>query len=218
MVNRIDENVGRIVSTLNELGIREKTLIVYTTDHGENFEFRWNQHPKRACYDASSKIPLIFNWKNHLPPAVRSQLISHVDVAPTILDLCNIKIPKEIQGLSARNLLEGDMKNVRDFVVIQNQPLDPWSYPRISPQKLMAYLSSDRLLMYERCIVTDEWKLILNSNPERAPELYRRKTDIDESDNRYSDPSSRDVRDRLLRTLEQYAWSFQDQLALILPR
>ena len=110
------------------------------------------------------------------------------------------------------------MKNVRDFVVIQNQPLDPWSYPRISPQKLMAYLSTNPLLMYERCIVTDDWKLILNSNLERAPELYRRKTDIDESDNRYSDPSSRDVRDRLLRTLEQYAWSFQDQLALILPR
>jgi arylsulfatase A-like enzyme len=166
----------------------------------------------------NSKIPLIFNWKNHLSPAVRSQLISHVDVAPTILDLCNIKIPPAIQGQSARNLLKGDVRNVRDFLVIQNQPLDPWSYPRISPQKLMAYLSSDRLLMYERCIVTDDWKLILNSNPERAPELYRRKTDLDESDNRYSDPSSRDVRDRLLRTLEQYGWTFQDQLALILPR
>jgi hypothetical protein len=82
----------------------------------------------------------------------------------------------------------------------------------------MAYLSTDALLMYERCIVADDWKLILNSNPEREPELYRRNTDTNESDNRYSDPSSREVRDRLLRALEQYAWKFQDQLALILRR
>jgi len=195
MVNRIDENVGRLTSAIDELGIRENTIIIYTSDHGHNLIHRWNKHNKRLCYDTASKVPLIFNWKNHFKTGSRSQVISHVDLAPTILDLCGVRIPQAIQGKSAKSLLNGDDKNWRKAVFIENRPFKD---------------AGDG--MYERCVVTDEWKLILNT--ERAPELYNRKNDIDENNNLYNDPDMKPVIEELFNRLEKWAWEADDGLTL----
>jgi arylsulfatase A-like enzyme len=151
MVNRIDENVGRLMSTLDELGIREDTLIVYTSDHGHDFVFRWNPQPKRNCYDTASRIPLIFHWKGRFQNGVCSELVSHVDLAPTILDLCGVAIPPGIQGRSAKGLLLGSPSAWRDSVYIQNCPFRRDG--RHSEEGKDA-------AMFERCLVTTEWKLI----------------------------------------------------------
>ena len=164
MVNRIDENVGRFIKAIDELGIREKTIIIYTSDHGHNFIHKWNDHNKRLCYDTASKVPLIFNWKNHFKIGLRSELISHVDLSPTILDLCNVDIPEAMQGNSAKNLLDKSTESFRDAVFVENRP----------------YRNAEKG-MFERCIITNEWKLILNTD--RYPELYNRMQDNEEINN-----------------------------------
>lgn len=203
MVNRIDENVGRLLSVLDELGIRDNTLIVYTSDHGHDFEFRWNPQPKRNCYDTASKVPLIFHWKGRFQTRVRSELISHADLAPTILDLCGVKIPTGIQGLSAKGLLLGSRSAWRDSVYIQNHPF----------RRDGRYCEDGKnAAMFERCLVTAEWKLILNS--ERPPELYHRQSDPEEKDNRYEEAGLDSVRRELFDKLEKWAWQIGDGLAL----
>lgn len=195
MVNRIDENVGRLTKAIDELGIRENTIIVYTSDHGHNFVHKWNDHGKRLCYDTASNVPLIFNWKNHFDVGIRNQLISHVDLAPTILELCNVELIRDLQGKSAKALLNGTIDRWRDAVFIQNRP----------------YKQPERG-MFERCVVTDEWKLILNTD--RKPELYNRKQDIREVNNVYDKPELKKVKDELFDRLENWAWEVDDGLTL----
>jgi len=203
MVNRIDENVGRLVSAIDEAGIRDNTLIVYTSDHGHEFQHRWNPQPKRTCYDTASKIPLIFNWKGKFESKVSSELVSHADLAPSILDLCGIKIPERIHGLSTKGLLWGSRSAWRDSVYIQNSP-----YRRDGRHSE----GGKNAGMFERCIVTAEWKLILNS--ERPPELYHRLSDPQEKDNRYEEAGLDSVRRDLFDKMEKWAWEVDDGLAL----
>ena len=195
MVNNVDENIARIAETLDELNLRERTLIVFTTDHGHFFKYRWNQNAKRVCYDPASRVPLIMNWKGKIKPRVCSELISLVDLAPTLLELCNVPIPPEIQGRSAKDLLETRSPDWREAVFIQNRP-----YADINNG------------MFERCVVTPSWKLILNS--QRPPELYHRQEDPQEVNNRYSDLSLKEVREDLLARLDAWAWRVGDGLTL----
>ena len=203
MVNRIDENVGRMVDVLNALGLEQNTLIVYTSDHGHDFVYRWNPQPKRNCYDTASRIPLIFHWIGKIKPGVRSELVSHADLVPTILDLCGLDIPAGLHGHSARELLLSGKGPWRDSVYIQNHPYRQdgrYCPPESDPT------------MFERCIVTNEWKLIVNS--ERPPELYHRPSDPDEINNRFRGPGLEEVLRTLFRKLEDWAWQIGDGQAL----
>lgn len=203
MVNRIDENVGRLLSTLDELSIRDNTLIVFTSDHGHDFHYRWNPQPKRNCYDTASKVPLIFNWKGQFQSGTYSQLMSHVDIAPTILDLCGIEIPKTIQGRSAKELLLGSGSTWRDSVYFQNSPF----------RRDGRYAEDGKnAAMFERCLVTPEWKLILNSD--RPPELYHRQNDPEENNNRYEEAGLESAKKELFDKFEKWAWEIDDSLAL----
>ena len=195
MVNRIDENVGRLVSAIDALALRENTIFIYTSDHGHNFEFRWNQHPKRLCYDTAAKVPLLFHWPGRFRRGTRRELISSVDIGPTILDLCGIEPPQGSHGRSAKGLLQGEALGWREYAIIENRPL-----------------KAAEEGMFERCIVTDRWKLILNTS--REPELYDRANDPDEVRNVYADPSVRSVKKELMDRLEDWAWQSGDGPAI----
>lgn len=204
MVRRLDWNVGRILKTLDELELREKTLVVFTSDHGENFPLRWNNHHKRLCYDASACVPLIWSLPGVLPRgAVRSDVISMVDVPITILDQCGLSWPADLHGRSASRLLQGDPAGWHDAVFIENAPYR-WD-------------DRDHKDMRERCVVTGDWKLILNN--QRPPELFDRRTDRGDARNLYSEPAhtgtARDLAARLRRwgreTRDPYAETLADQ-------
>ncbi len=164
MVNRIDANVGRLLRVLDELRLRKNTIIVFTSDHGENYPSRWNHHHKRLCYDQSANVPLIFSWPGMLPEGKRIQnVISIADLCPTILDMCGLSWPKSLHGRSAKRLMQGDTTGWHKDVFIQNSPYTTHKKPAKGGDSSMR----------ERCVVTDDWKLILNTH--REPELYDRR-------------------------------------------
>ena len=164
MVNRLDANIGRLLRMLDALKLREKTIVVFTSDHGENYPYRWNHHYKRLCYDQSANVPLIFSWPGTLPEGKRIEnVISIADLCPTILDMCGLSWPESLHGRSAKRLMQGETTGWHEDVFIQNSPYTTHKKPAKGGDSSMR----------ERCVVTDDWKLILNTR--REPELYDRR-------------------------------------------
>ncbi|MCD6288546.1 MAG: sulfatase-like hydrolase/transferase, partial [Candidatus Hydrogenedentes bacterium] len=201
MVNRIDQNIGRVIDTVKKLGLREKTLVVFTSDHGENYPFRWNQHRKRLCYDQAANVPLIISWPGVLPKGKRiDKVVSIVDLAPTILDLCGMPIPETLHGQSAKRLLDGDDTGWHEDIFIQNTP-----YPPKAKGKPGADID-----MRERCVVTDRWKLILNTT--RPPELYDRTSPTPDKENLLGRAESKKVVPDLVRRLAVWGRKADDKI------
>lgn len=116
LITGIDREVGRIVQTLTELGLRENTIIVFTSDNGFFLGER-GMADKWLMYEESIRIPmLICDPREHKPRAIEA-LTLNIDLAPTILDLAGVAIPKEMQGRSLVPFVQGRRPNDwrRDF-------------------------------------------------------------------------------------------------------
>jgi arylsulfatase A-like enzyme len=107
-LSAVDDNVGRLLKTLDDLGVAENTVVVFTSDNG----YYLGEHglgDKRSAYDESLRIPFLVRFPK-LGAAARGkvldQMILNVDLGPTFLDLAGVAVPKEMQGRSWRPLLE----------------------------------------------------------------------------------------------------------------
>jgi len=198
MVNRLDWNIGRLLDAVDEMGLRENTLIVFTSDHGENFPLRWNHHHKRLCYDQAANVPLIMSWRGTLPEReVIEEVFSMNDLPVTILDLAGVGHPDNLHGQSAKRLLAGDRTGWHDAIMIENRPYR-WDHKEFSE-------------MWERCVVTNDWKLILNTD--RPPELYDRQKDRLDLHNLYGEAGTEEVTAALYKRLEELGEAADDELA-----
>lgn len=103
----LDENVGKLLAYLDESGLSENTIVVYTADQG-HFLGEHGFFSKRFMYDESLRMPLIVRYPNVIPAnTVRDELIVNIDFAPTILDAVGMNTPEEVQGESFWPLLTG---------------------------------------------------------------------------------------------------------------
>ena len=116
-INRLDENVGRLVAKLNEKGLYENTILIYTSDHGSHFKTR-NLEYKRSCHDSATHTPLIIRGGPFQGGKKEERLVSLIDLPPTMLDLAGIPIPKSYMGHSLVRELAGEEPE-RDCVFIQ---------------------------------------------------------------------------------------------------
>lgn len=98
-INRIDENVGKLVDKLKEMGIYDNTVIIYTSDHGSHFKTR-NREYKRSCHDSSIHTPLIISGGFFKGGKKDDRLVSLIDLPPTLLQIAGIDIPPEYMGKS----------------------------------------------------------------------------------------------------------------------
>jgi arylsulfatase A-like enzyme len=105
----VDENLGRLLQALDDLGLAGNTIVVYTSDNG----FYLGEHglaDKRSAYDESMRIPLLVRYPklaNKAKGKVIDGLVLNIDLAPTFLDFAGLRVPKDLQGKSWRPLLEG---------------------------------------------------------------------------------------------------------------
>ena len=115
-INRIDENVGKLVQKLKEMGIYDNTVIIYTSDHGSHFKTR-NFEYKRSCHDSSIHTPLIISGGFFKGGKKEKRLVSLIDLPPTLLQIAGIEIPPEFMGKSLiEEIKSGDE---RDCVFLQ---------------------------------------------------------------------------------------------------
>jgi N-acetylglucosamine-6-sulfatase len=110
----VDDSVGRVVDTLREQGLLEKTLIMFMGDNG----FQFGEHgliDKRTMYEPSIRVPLIA----HCPELFgtgqrREEMVLNIDIAPTILEAAGVPIPDTMQGESFLGVLRGEETEWRD--------------------------------------------------------------------------------------------------------
>lgn len=102
----IDKNVGRLIRELESTGIADDTIIIYTSDHGSHFRTRCGEY-KRSCHDASIRIPMIIYGGRFKGGKVINDLVSLIDLPPTLLDFAGIAKPDSMRGRSVQDLITG---------------------------------------------------------------------------------------------------------------
>ena len=120
MVRKLDEAFGRMQDALFSLGLHENTIVVFTSDHGCHFKTR-NSEYKRSCHDSSIHIPAAISGPGFNGGGRVQNLVSLVDLTPTILDAAGLDIPENMQGVSYFPYLqkEKDTANWKDVVFAQ---------------------------------------------------------------------------------------------------
>ncbi len=121
MVKYIDDQLGRILAKLDDLGLARRTLVIFTTDHGDMVG-------AHGCigksifsfYDDLVRIPLLMRLPGRIPAGtVVEQPVSQIDFMPTILDYVGLPMPEKIHGRSMRPLIEGGDVPWRDHAFCQ---------------------------------------------------------------------------------------------------
>ena len=118
-IANVDENIGRLRRELDALRIADNTIVALVSDHGCHFRTR-NQEYKRSGHESSIHVPYVVAGPRFNHGRTVHQLVSHVDLAPTLLDAAGVPVPSSMVGRSAMPLVEGgDVSGHRDEVFIQ---------------------------------------------------------------------------------------------------
>ena len=106
-VASVDDNVGRMLDYLDEHGLTENTIVIYTSDQGFFLgDHGW--YDKRFMYEESLRMPFLIRYPGQIEPGtVNDDMVLNVDFAPTFLDYAGIESPDEFQGTSIRPVLAG---------------------------------------------------------------------------------------------------------------
>jgi arylsulfatase A-like enzyme len=108
LISHVDDQVGRILTALDEAGVRDNTIVVFTSDHGEHLGDHGLIQKGPPGYDSCIHVPLLVSWPGRIRAGVRrNELVELVDIAPSLLDWCGLQVPPHLQGRSFRPLLEG---------------------------------------------------------------------------------------------------------------
>jgi N-acetylglucosamine-6-sulfatase len=185
----IDEGVGRLLKTLEETKQLDSTLIIFTSDNG----FFWGEHglgDKRAAYEESIRIPLLMRYPKLIQPgSTRDQLAMNVDIAPTLLELAGVSLPKQMHGRSLLPVLKEDTGQWREAILTE--------YFANAHNRIPAW----------QAVRTPRWKYIHYTNVEGVDELYDLTTDRFEIKNRIQEPDVEatlsEMKTSLARLLEQ---------------
>jgi N-sulfoglucosamine sulfohydrolase len=103
-IKLVDTMMGQLLRTLDDAGLSDSTLLVFTSDHGASF-----MHAKATLYDGGTKVACLLRWPQALPQGLRVQaLTSHVDILPTILDLLGLPVLAHIEGRSFAAAARGE--------------------------------------------------------------------------------------------------------------
>jgi arylsulfatase A-like enzyme len=104
MVKRLDEAYGRLLDALQSLDLLDKTIVLFTSDHGNHFKTR-NTEYKRSLHEASIRVPTVLTGPRFVGGGEIRNLVSLVDLPPTLLDAAGIAIPDNLPGRSLLDLI-----------------------------------------------------------------------------------------------------------------
>jgi arylsulfatase A-like enzyme len=182
-----DDNLGRLLKTLDDLKLADDTVVVFCSDNG----YYLGEHglgDKRSAYEESMRIPLIVRYpKLRKKGKTLDQLALNVDIAPTLLDLAGVPVPKEMQGRSWRPLLEGKDADWRKAFF--------YCY----------FYESNAGTPTATAVRTDKAKLVKYPGHDKWTELFDLARDPYETKNLIDDPGARDLRRELEAEYERQA-------------
>lgn len=119
-VEMVDAEIDRLINVLEEKGLRENTIIVFTSDHGEGLGHHQTVR-KSTVYDESAKVPMIISWPGSVKEGIvdSTELVSGYDIMPTLCDAAGIPSPEGQVGLSLMPLAKESIKLDREFIAME---------------------------------------------------------------------------------------------------
>ena len=113
-VKAVDESVGRMLKYLDDNGLAENTIVIYSSDQGFFLgEHGW--YDKRWMFEESFRMPFLVRWPGVVKPQSQpTELIQNIDYAPTFLEMAGLSVPAEIQGNSLVPIMNGTVKKWRE--------------------------------------------------------------------------------------------------------
>lgn len=190
MMTGVDEQIGRILTVLEDLGLAADTIVVFTSDHGDCIGLQ-GEISKNNHYELAMRIPLIVRWKGVLPARRDDLLISVPDLYPTLLGLMGASdaVPEQVQGIDHAELFrtgEG---------------------PRPTSQLYM-WCPPGEIAAGKRGVRTQRYTLVINRRPDKPEEIVLR----DRIEDPYQMKNYADARPEVVRALRH------DQLVPLLKR
>ncbi len=204
-VNSLDFNLGRIRHELGDLGMDQDTLIIYTSDHGCHFRTR-NAEYKRSCHESSIRVPMIFSGPGLRGGHVVKELVSLIDLPPTILSAAAVKPPVYMRGQSLLPLAGGRTEKQREEVFVQ-----------ISESHVGRAIRTKRW-KYSVCALDRNGGQDMASDVYTEDCLYDLMVDPHERRNLVLDPAYTDVRTELAARLRRRIAQAGEAEPRILPR
>ncbi len=201
-IAHIDREIGTILQTPSETGMANNTIVVFSTDHGDQL-LEHGLMGKNCFFEASVRLPFLMRLPGRIRPARYNQFVETVDLVPTLFELCGIPEPVRAQGRSFAPLLRGDPYTPREAVfseniipeVITGGALD-FSFAKGQGIKGVRHPDA-------KMVRTARWKLVAYAGGEG--ELYDLDKDPNEWNNLFTSPNHREVaaglKDRILRWL-----------------
>jgi uncharacterized sulfatase len=202
-VHSVDRNLGRLLALLDELGLRENTIILFTSDHGYMIGHHGLIHKGNASwitegrekerrpnmFDHALQIPLIVRWPGVTRPGTEvKELVSNIDTFASVLGMLKVEPPGNYkqEGKDFAPILRGEKAAWRDAVFAQYDP-------HVGLKGNM------------RSIRTARWHLVRQYLKNGQPdELFDLQTDPEELRNLYDEPSHRELRDQLQKRLTEW--------------
>ena len=184
-VTLMDRAVGRVLSALDEAGVADRTIVVFTSEHGDQLG-EHNIIGKAVFYEQSVRVPLLMRvpWLTSDQTRVRGRY-SHIDTVPTLLDLVGASLPDHLQGESSLPVLRGESSLHGNDVVID------WTGFAVAPMDGFPELDRVQNTQHRALISADGWKLIVSKgDARRAVRLEQRPFRGDQSVRRAAEPSA----------------------------
>lgn len=191
MITLLDEEIGRLIHTLEEQGILDDTIVLFTADHGELLGDHGLLYKGPWMYEGLVRVPMILAGPG-VPCSLRTQaLFENVDILPTVMELAEIGIPYGVQGISQMPVLRGETPGVRKSAIT-------------------IYDAHDRGIVTVS-ICTGDFKLVVFRG-EAYGELYDLRNDPCELENRYEDTGYQKERAMMMELLCQHLLDNYDPL------
>ena len=192
-ISTIDERIGFLMKKLDDLGIRENTIVIYESDNGYSTEIRafgggGNSGPyrgaKNSLFEGGIRLPAIISWKGHLPEnKVNSQFIMNLDWMPTLANLCGFKnIPENIDGMDMSVMIKKPgMESPRKAAfwkygnqwVVRKGKWKLIAFPKDTSHKGKLDLDKDALFLSDLDADVSEMHNLADQYPEKVQELIK---------------------------------------------
>ncbi len=215
-VSHLDREIGLILQTLEDVGAGENTIVVFTSDHGDQL-LEHGLMGKNVFFEASIRVPLMLHSPDQIEPGRYDALVESIDVLPTLFELIGLDEPLDCQGRSMLPLCRGTdrVAKIRDAVfseniipeVITSGNLD-FTFAKGKGVKGVRHPDA-------KMIRTERWKY--NYYPDGYEELYDLRNDPRERQNIAADPARRPVVDKLRQQLLNWLIT-ADEVDQIAPR
>jgi len=185
----IEDDVGEILNALKQTGQLENTILVFTSDNGYFYGEHGLSVERRLAYEESIRLPLLMRYPKLIKPGtVRDEFALNIDLAPTLLSLTGVGVPRTMQGRSLVPLLKGAPPAWRNSFLIE------YYSDRVFPRIVQ---------MGYKAVRNQRWKYIHYLELQGMDELYDLKTDPFEMKNLVSEPRARTSLAEMKRELER---------------